>query len=171
VDAAAAGARGESQGGFWPVSDLRSARTNGAGCGRRSRVVLAPVAGVKSAEATSARPGADDPSSADDGDKRNSSPGRARRKPLKPLRRECRAISGVTVVSNSCAFYFCTRGRGRIGRPAFPAPSDFWGRTLRQNSRARAARSRGRVLRVTWLFENRIRNPGFIRLRHSGMVR
>jgi hypothetical protein len=30
---------------------------------------------------------------------------------------------GVTVVSNSCAFYFCTRGRGRFGRPAFPAPS------------------------------------------------
>jgi hypothetical protein len=35
-------------------------------------VVLAPVAGVKSAEAKSARPGADEPSSADDGDKRNS---------------------------------------------------------------------------------------------------
>jgi hypothetical protein len=30
--------------------------------------------------------------------------------------------SGVTVVSNSCAF-LCTRGRGRSGRPAFPAPS------------------------------------------------
>jgi hypothetical protein len=31
--------------------------------------------------------------------------------------------SGVTVVTNSCAFYTCTRGCGRIARPAFPAPS------------------------------------------------
>src|SRR6202035_2356832 len=48
---------------------------------------------------------------------------RARRKPLKPLRGECRAISGVTVVTNARAFYHYTRGCGRIGRPAFPAPS------------------------------------------------
>jgi hypothetical protein len=34
-------------------------------------------------------------------------------------------VSGVTVVTNSYAFYFCMRGCGRIGRPAFPAPSDF----------------------------------------------
>jgi len=32
--------------------------------------------------------------------------------------------SGVTVVTNSCAFYYCIRGCGRIARPAFPAPSD-----------------------------------------------
>ncbi len=31
--------------------------------------------------------------------------------------------SGEPVVSNSCAFYFCTRGCGCIGHPAFPAPS------------------------------------------------
>src|SRR3954466_15319565 len=42
---------------------------------------------------------------ADDGGKRARSPGRARRKPLKPLRGECRAISGVTVVTNARAFY------------------------------------------------------------------
>jgi hypothetical protein len=34
-----------------------------------------------------------DRQSADDGDKTNSSPGRARNKPLKPLRRECRLIA------------------------------------------------------------------------------
>src|SRR3982075_4359279 len=34
----------------------------------------------------SAQPGLDKPYSADDGDKTNSSPGRARNKPLKPLR-------------------------------------------------------------------------------------
>jgi hypothetical protein len=28
----------------------------------------------------------------------------------------------VTVVTGSCAFLFCTRGRGRNVRPAFPAP-------------------------------------------------
>jgi hypothetical protein len=33
--------------------------------------------------------------------------------------------AGVTVVSNSCAFSFRTRGCGRNARPAFPAPSDF----------------------------------------------
>jgi hypothetical protein len=33
--------------------------------------------------------------------------------------------SGVTVVTCLRAFYFCTQGCGRIGRPAFPAPSDF----------------------------------------------
>ena len=30
---------------------------------------------------------------------------------------------GVTVVTCLRAFYFCTQGCGRIGRPAFPAPS------------------------------------------------
>jgi len=43
-----------------PVSDL-GAQTNGACCGRVNRVVLAPVAGVKSAEAKSARPGSISP--------------------------------------------------------------------------------------------------------------
>jgi hypothetical protein len=42
-------------------------------------------------------------------------------------------VSGVTVVSNSCAFYFCTRGCGRSGRPAFPAPSHFRGTMSVQN--------------------------------------
>jgi hypothetical protein len=37
-------------------------------------------------------------------------------------------VSGVTVVTNACAFYHCTRGCGRAERPAFPAPS-FSGRT------------------------------------------
>jgi len=42
------------------------------------------------------------------------------------LRGECRAISGVTVVTMLvCFILFCTRGRGRGGRPAFPAPSEL----------------------------------------------
>src|SRR4051794_3828444 len=43
--------------------------------------------------------------------------------------------TGVTVVTNSCAFLFRTRGYGRNGRPAFPAPSVFRWRKLIQNSR------------------------------------
>ena len=30
--------------------------------------------------------------------------------------------SGVTVVTNACAYYHCARGYGRAERPAFPAP-------------------------------------------------
>src|SRR5579872_751193 len=62
---------------------------------------------------------------ADDGDKKARSPGRARRKALKPSRRECRNVFGEPVVTNSCAFFFCARGCGRARRPAFPAPSVF----------------------------------------------
>ena len=87
--------------------------------GRRSRVVLTPRRWRQVG-------GSD---SADDGDNKARSPGRARRKPLKPLRGECRAFSGVTVVTNARAFY-TTRGCGRIGRPAFPAPSVFRGSKL-----------------------------------------
>jgi hypothetical protein len=54
---------------------------------------------------SSARPGPAKPQSADDGDKTNSSPGRARNKPLKPLRAGMPGCSGGPVVTNSCAFY------------------------------------------------------------------
>src|SRR5216683_5065703 len=52
--------------------------------------------------------------------------------------------SGVTVVTMLvCFILFCTRGCGRIGRPAFPAPSEFRGQdVLGKPSRAGAARSR-----------------------------
>src|SRR5262249_41765760 len=41
----------------------------------------------------------------------------------KPLRREGRVAPVEPVVSNSCAFYTCTRGRGCNQHPVFPAPS------------------------------------------------
>ena len=51
--------------------------------------------------------------SAGDGSKRARSPGRARRKPLKPLRGECRMFSGVTVVTTlACLFYFTCEAAG-----------------------------------------------------------
>jgi len=63
--------------------------------GRQSRVVLTPRRWCQVGGGNSA----------DDGGKKARSPRRARRKPLKPLRGECRAISGVTVVTNSRVFY------------------------------------------------------------------
>src|SRR6266566_7912795 len=65
------------------------------------------------------------------------SPGRARNKPLKPLRGECRVYSGVPVVTTLvCFVLFRTRGCGCIGHPAFPAPSILLGGWFLQNSGA-----------------------------------
>jgi hypothetical protein len=103
--------------------------------GRPSRVVLTPRRWRQVAE-----------QSADDGGKKARSPGRARNRPLKPSRGECRAFSGVTVVTNTRANYHYARGCGRIGRPAFPAPSDFRRRDVKNKTRAdHAAGSRSYV--------------------------
>jgi hypothetical protein len=110
--------------------DAGGAEDEGATSGRRSRVVLTPrrrqVCGSISAG---------------DGDKKPDRRG-TRRKPLKPLRGECRVIFGVTVVTNSRVFFY-TRGCGRIERPAFPAPSDVSAGGNQSKTRALgAARSR-----------------------------
>jgi hypothetical protein len=72
--------------------------------------------------------------SADDGGNKARSPGRARRKPLKPLRREGR-VSGEPVVTNA-RVYYTTRGCGCIGHPAFPAPSVWRDKVRAHNSGA-----------------------------------
>jgi hypothetical protein len=115
VDAAASGARLVSQGEMNLVSDLRRARRTAlflpspkaaadlsaeasakADRVRQSRVVLAPVAGVKSAEVLASPTGrAKTVNSPMTVTKTNSSPGRARNKPLRPLRRECRVFRGT----------------------------------------------------------------------------
>ncbi len=62
--------------------------------------------------------------SVSDGGKRARSPGRARRKPLKPLRAGMPGDSGVLVVARVRSITTrCTRGRGCNGHPAFPTPS------------------------------------------------
>jgi hypothetical protein len=62
--------------------------------------------------------------SASDGDKKARSPGRARRKPLKPLRAGTSGDSGVLVVTRVLSTNTkCTRDRGCNGHPAFPTPS------------------------------------------------
>jgi hypothetical protein len=74
-----------SQGGLWPVSDRRHADERRMR-GRRSRVVLAPVAGVKLAEASRPDRARTKPYPPTTVAKGIRAPGRARRKPLKPLR-------------------------------------------------------------------------------------
>jgi hypothetical protein len=91
--------------------------TRALACGRRSRVVLTPrrwrQAGGRNFT--------------DDGDKKARSPGRARRKPLKPLRREGRMFRWTCGDALACFLHFCTRGCGCSGHPAFPAPSVILG--------------------------------------------
>jgi hypothetical protein len=67
---------------------------------------------------------------ADDGGKRARLTGESTKETVKPLRGECRVISGVTVVTTLVCFLFCTQGCGCIERPAFPAPSGFIGRDV-----------------------------------------
>jgi hypothetical protein len=92
--------------------------TRALACGRRSRVVLAPRRWrqVLEKQASCKFLGGD-------GGKQARSPGRARNKPLKPLRAGMPGDPGATVVTNACAFYHCARGCGCNGHPAFPTPS------------------------------------------------
>src|SRR3954470_13813331 len=58
-----------------------------------------------------------------DGDKQARSPGRSRRKPLKPSRAGMPGGPGEPTVTTSCALYpFRTRDCGCTKRPAFPTP-------------------------------------------------
>jgi hypothetical protein len=75
--------------------------------------------------------------------------------------------TGVTVVTTLvCFVFYCMRGCGRIVRPAFPAPSDFFrGRSSKQNSR----KTRGEIAKLclgAMLFESRI--PVAVITRESG---
>jgi hypothetical protein len=112
--------------------------------GRRSRVVLTPrrwrqVGGSNSAG---------------DGDKKARSPGRARRKPLKPLRAGMPGDPGATVVTCLRAFYFCTQGCGCNGHPAFPTPSVFGGEGFMHNSGASRRENANVYFELSALFEN-----------------
>jgi hypothetical protein len=76
-----------------------------------------------------------------DGGKQAWSPGRARRKPLKPLRAGMPGDSGVLVVTRvRSTTTKCTRGRGCNGHPAFPTPSQ--GRKIHQRLGRIARRDR-----------------------------
>ena len=60
---------------------IAARRTNGAGCVRQNRVVPTPVAGAKLSVVISTQPDRFSHQAGSDGDKTNSSPGRARHKP------------------------------------------------------------------------------------------
>jgi hypothetical protein len=116
-------------------------KTNDTDRGRRSRVVLTPRRWRQVATMLA--------HCAYDGGKRARSSRRARRKPLKPLRGECRVISGVTVVTCSCAFYFAREAAGAIGAPGIPCALRFlWAKIHAHLGRKRAAGSRRHVPRV-----------------------
>jgi hypothetical protein len=82
--------------------------------GRRSRVVLTPRRWRQVGDNASHCTG--------DSGKKARTLGRARRKPLKPLRREGRTDPPTPVVTSVC-FHFLHTDRGCSGHPAFPAPS------------------------------------------------
>ena len=106
--------------------------------------------------------------------------GVSRSKPLTPSRAERRMRPVLSWRLHSCAYYFCTRGCGRIARPAFRAPSQSEGGTfIAHLGRNRAARSRSRVCnQLLPLFDIRIREsthglatPPASSLRRQGPIR
>ena len=98
----------------WMCTCHRGIRAKMVGCGRPSRVVLAPVAGVKFVDARESQPGLAvrlNPQTTVT--KTNSSPRRSRSKPLKPSCRECRLIPEY-LWRLPCAYYLCTRAAGAL---------------------------------------------------------
>jgi hypothetical protein len=103
--------------------------------GRRSRVVLMPRRWHQVC-------GGD---SVGDGGKKARSPGRARRKPLKPLRGECRAFSGVTVVTNARVYYTTRAAAGASGARHSLRPLKREGGTSRPSLARNSRRDREAV--------------------------
>ena len=89
---------------------------------------------------------------ADDGSKKARFPGRARRTPLKPPRREGR-LFGQTC-GNCRQLFYLLAGHGCGLHPAFPAPSQFWRARAKHHSDAMAPRDCG--LASSWLFDIQI---------------
>ena len=117
--------------------------TRARACGRRSRVVLTPRRwrqALRKAMSTLSGPTRRCPRG--DGDKTARSPGRARRKPLKPLRAGMPGVSGVPVASTPVLFC-CTGGCGCAEHPAFPTPSIFGAENSCTARAPRAAETQG----------------------------
>src|SRR5712672_2384266 len=107
----------------------RAARETNAVCLRTAKSCGsdAPIVGVKPVRR-----------SAGDGVKKRGHRGE-REVSRKTIARGMPGRSGVTVVTMLVCFFHCMRGRGRIARPAFPAPSDFKGEIHAQLGRIHAA--------------------------------
>jgi hypothetical protein len=110
--------------------------------GRRSRVVLTPrrwrqVCGRNSAC---------------DGDKKARSPGRARRKPLKPLRAGMPGCSGELVVTTSCAhFHFARETAGALGARHSPRPLSLGETFMHHSGASRGEKAEACVRSTGWL--------------------
>jgi len=134
-------AREESQGCLRAVSD-RSAQDERRCCVRQKRVVPAPVAGVKLAEARRIQPGSIGRQSGSDGGKRNSSPGRARHKPSN----HCAGKAGCSpldlyarVRTSSCTLHT----RPRVQRaPGLPCALSFVRDMMNRTRTEHVARTR-----------------------------
>jgi hypothetical protein len=102
--------------------------------GRRSRVVLTPRRWCQAGGSNSAG----------DGGKRARSPGRARYKPLKPLRAGMPGCSGGLVVTNA-RVYYTTRAAAGASAPGIPHALVFRAEVLGTTRADQAAGSRSRV--------------------------
>jgi hypothetical protein len=138
-------AQERSQGGF-PVSDQTAHRRTAL---QRTAKACGPdvsAVGVKSRGGFASPTGRTKPYSRGDGVKQARSPGRARHRPLKPLRRESRIASAGPVCSCAC---FCTvlHTRPRVQRASgFPCALFFRGQGIFFADLGRIApRERGRM--------------------------
>src|SRR6267378_4457826 len=121
---------------------------------RRSRVVLTPRRWRQVCGVASAQPGLDKTYPQVMVANKPGSPGRARRKPLKPLRAGMPGDSGVLVVTRVRSTNTkCTRGRGCNGHPAFPTPS-LGGRFINASGA-----SRGEVAKLFQMNRNPPHSP------------
>jgi hypothetical protein len=84
------------------------------------------------------------------------SPGRARYKPLKPLRAGMPGVSGGPVATTLvCFFYFAREAAGAAGTRHSPRP--LLGKRFMHASGASRREIAGARLKLAWFFENRIR--------------
>ena len=80
--------------------------------------------------------------------------GESTKETVKPLRGECRVISGVTVVTNARALYPTRAAAGASSARHSLRPLIFRGRDLSGKTRVDARRDREAVGAKEWLFEN-----------------
>jgi hypothetical protein len=135
VDAAAFGARRDRRAGSYvPVSDHQASGREMLQRTAKSRGPDAPTL-ASSSRSCVGPTGLRQNISAGDGGKRARSPGRARHKPLKPLRAGMPGDSGVLVYS--CAFYqFKAHTRPRVQRASGIPHALSWGERTMYNSGA-----------------------------------
>ncbi len=122
-----------------------SARDERRCCGRRSRVVLTPVAGVKSRGGFVGPTGRVKPSnSRGDGDKKELVAGEITKETVKTIA-QGRPDDPPTPVVTTVCFLPLHTGHGCGGHPAFPAPSLFRGTRLQHQLGRIAPRARRHI--------------------------